>query len=186
MRVPYLPSEAFVISSHTTDASAWTYAFASEVNSENTDVRVGVLNDDGDVEPVNSATENRVFAQVPSNYTGAYLEIEGGSSSSSSSSAPSDGNCEYMIENEWGSGFIAYIVITNDGSSAINGWEVSWDYSGSTQVTNSWNAQVSGSGPYTASDMGWNGTIQPGESVQFGFQGSGTAEVPEVTGSVCN
>lgn len=96
-------------------------------------------------------------------------------------------SCEYQVTNSWGSGFTGSINITNDTGSAVNGWTVSWNYSGGSRVTNAWNANVSGSNPYSASDSGWNGSIQPGQSVQFGFQGTanGTMEIPTVTGAVC-
>ena len=100
------------------------------------------------------------------------------------------GNCEYIINNEWNSGFVATIRITNNGTSAINGWEVSWQYAPGTDRTNGWNANVVGSNPYTATPLSWNSTIQPGQSVEFGMQGTkplnGTADVPTVTGAVCN
>lgn len=175
----YLPSDPFVVSDG--DASVWTYQLALAVNAESTDVRVGVLNQDGDVEPTQSATENRVYAQLPSAYTSAFLEVDEADNGDGGGAS-----CEYVINSQWGSGFVANIVITNNGTEAINGWEVSWDYSGNAQVTNGWSAEISGSGPYTASNMGWNGSIAPGSSVEFGFQGTGSAETPEVTGELCD
>lgn len=108
--------------------------------------------------------------------------------SSSASSAVSGGNCSYIVSNNWGSGFTGTIRITNAGTSAINNWNVSWNYSGSTRITSSWNATLSGNNPYSATPAGWNASIQPGQSAEFGFQGthSGTAEIPVVTGSACN
>lgn len=111
-------------------------------------------------------------------------------SSSASSVAGTAGACEYLISNEWGNGFTGAIRITNNGTTALNGWAVSWSYSDATQVTQSWNANVTGSNPYSASNTDWNGTIQPGQSVEFGVQGTkaadGSAQIPVVTGSVCN
>ena len=75
--------------------------------------------------------------------------------------------CSHVISNEWNSGYTAAIRITNDGSTAINGWNVSWQYN-ANRVTSSWNANLSGSNPYTATNLGWNGTIQPGQTVEFG------------------
>ncbi|MGB3610533.1 MAG: cellulase family glycosylhydrolase [Cellvibrio sp.] len=95
--------------------------------------------------------------------------------------------CSHVISNEWSSGYTAAIRITNDTNAAISGWNVSWQYN-SNRVTSSWNANLSGSNPYTASDVGWNGSIQPGQTVEFGFQvdkNGGSAESPTVTGSVC-
>ncbi len=111
------------------------------------------------------------------------------SQSSSSSSEPGTGDCEYQITNEWGSGYTAAIRLSNSGTQSIDGWSVSWKYSDGSQVTNSWNAQVSGSNPYTATDMGWNGTLQPGQTIEFGFQvnkGGADAQVPSLSGSLCD
>jgi mannan endo-1,4-beta-mannosidase len=110
------------------------------------------------------------------------------SSSSSSSSVPVGGSCEYVVTNDWNGGFTAAIRITNSGSSVVNGWNVSWNYSDGSRVTNLWNANLSGSNPYSASNLGWNGSIQPGQTVEFGFQGTSTAgtQTPSVTGAICN
>lgn len=97
-------------------------------------------------------------------------------------------DCQYIIDNEWDSGFTAAVEITNTGSDVIDGWQVSWQYD-SNELTNAWNASLSGSNPYAASDSGWNATIQPGQTVSFGFQGvanGGVIETPMVTGDVCS
>ena len=96
--------------------------------------------------------------------------------------------CQYVVNNQWNNGFDAKIRITNDGTSTINGWNVSWQYSGDNRVTSSYNANFSGSNPYTASNLSWNGTIAPNQTVEFGFQGSkgsAAAQIPVITGSVC-
>lgn len=110
------------------------------------------------------------------------------SSSSSSSGTPSSGNCEYVITNQWGNGFTAAIRITNNGSSVVNGWNVSWNYTDGSRVTNLWNANLSGNNPYSANNLGWNGSIQPGQTVEFGFQGTSPAspQTPGITGAICN
>src|SRR5690606_7438755 len=51
------------------------------------------------------------------------------SSSVSSSDTGAAGACEYLISSEWGNGFTGAIRITNNGTTAINGWAVSWSYS---------------------------------------------------------
>jgi len=94
--------------------------------------------------------------------------------------------CEYEIINAWDTGFTALIRISNDSNAPINGWQVSWHYD-TNSVTNSWNAIISGS--YTATNTEWNGTILPGQSFEFGIQGStngGSTEVPTITGDVCS
>ncbi len=115
-----------------------------------------------------------------------------GGSSSSSSSGGSVGTglqCEYVVSNDWGSGFTAEVRLTNTGNTPVTGWEVQWEYADDTVLTNTWNALVNGMGPYTASNMDWNATVGAGQTVSFGVQGeksSGNAEVPEITGAVCN
>lgn len=110
------------------------------------------------------------------------------SSNSSSSVATTGGKCTYVVSNEWNTGFTGAIRITNNGTTPINGWNVSWSYSDGTKLTNSWNGNLSGSNPYSASGLNWNSVIQPGQTVEMGIQGnkgSGNAQIPTVTGSVC-
>jgi cellulase/cellobiase CelA1 len=100
------------------------------------------------------------------------------------------GKCQYVVSNEWNTGFSAAVRITNNGSNPINGWTVKWSYSDGTVLTNSWNATVTGSAPYTATNLSWNATIPAGQSVEIGIQGnkgsSASAQLPVVTGTVCN
>ncbi|MET0357583.1 MAG: endo-1,4-beta-xylanase [Cellvibrio sp.] len=96
--------------------------------------------------------------------------------------------CTYSINNEWNNGFQGAITITNNGTTAISGWSVGWQYT-ANKLTSSWNATITGSNPYTAVNVGWNKIIQPGQSVSFGVQGEkngGAAEKPTVTGAVCS
>lgn len=108
---------------------------------------------------------------------------------SSSSSAAGAGSCEYVVTNQWNNGFTGAIRITNNGTTPINGWNISWSYSDGSRITNSWNANVSGNNPYTASNLGWNSSIQPGQTIELGFQGTknnAPASTPGVSGSACN
>lgn len=139
----------------------------------------GIVGGDASSTPVSSASSSAVsVSSTPS------------SAAASSTPGNTGGSCEYVVTNEWSDGFTGAIRITNTGSSAISNWSVSWNYTDGSRVTNSWNATVSGSNPYTASGSGWNGAIAAGQTVEFGFQGtkggSGNAQIPAVTGSVCN
>ncbi len=102
--------------------------------------------------------------------------------------APEGGSCEFVVVNQWSTGFVGQITISNNGGSAISGWQVNWQFTDGTVLTNSWSASVSGNNPYTAANLGWNASIQPGQSVSFGFQGSsdGSVEPPVVNGTVCD
>jgi cellulase/cellobiase CelA1 len=94
-----------------------------------------------------------------------------------------------VINSQWNTGFTGAIRIKNNRSTAINGWAVNWAYSDGSVITSSWNATLTGSNPYSATNIAWNGTIQPGQTVEFGFQGTkkvAAASVPVITGNVCN
>jgi glucose/arabinose dehydrogenase len=99
-------------------------------------------------------------------------------------------SCQYIIQSEWSSGFTAAVRITNNGSAAINGWDVAWQYSDGTTLSGTWNATVTGTNPYTAKPLSWNSVIAVGQSVEVGMQGvkpaaGGAAVVVPVSGSVC-
>ena len=96
--------------------------------------------------------------------------------------------CNYTVTNQWGNGFQAAIKITNTGTTAINGWNITWRYAGDNRVNSSWNVVLGGQNPYTAKDVSWNGTIQPNQTVEFGFvgtKGAANAEIPVVSGAAC-
>lgn len=107
------------------------------------------------------------------------------SSRASSSTATTGGvSCTYVVSNSWGSGFTGAIRVTNTGTSTKSGWNASWQYSGSNRITSSWNVTLSGSNPYSATGVSWNGNIGAGQTVEFGFQGNtngGSVEMPAVT-----
>ena len=105
------------------------------------------------------------------------------------SAPPAGVQCEYLVSNEWNNGFVAVIRLTNTGSNAVNGWSVSWSYPSGVARSSGWNANVTGNNPYTATPLSWNRTIAPGQSVEFGIQGTkptnAPAPSPVVTGDVC-
>ncbi|RLP92821.1 glycosyl hydrolase family 5 [Micromonospora sp. BL4] len=75
--------------------------------------------------------------------------------------------------NSWNNGFTADVQITNRGSSALNGWTLTYNLPSGQQVTNAWNATVSQSGStVTARNVGHNGSVAPGGTASFGYQGT--------------
>lgn len=96
-------------------------------------------------------------------------------------------HCDYQVQSDWGAGAIAGITLTNVGTTPIEGWSLNWEYQHS-RITNLWNANLEGDNPYRAANLSWNQSIQPGQSVEFGFQLSqnGATETPELTGPLCD
>ncbi|MBZ6211119.1 cellulose binding domain-containing protein [Streptomyces olivaceus] len=75
---------------------------------------------------------------------------------------------------DWGTGFGGNWTVKNTGTTTLNSWTVEWDFPSGTKVTSAWDATVTNSGDHwTAKNVGWNGTLAPGVSVSFGFNGSG-------------
>lgn len=107
------------------------------------------------------------------------------SSRASSSAGTTAGlSCTYVVTNSWGSGFTGVIRVTNTASATKTGWTASWQYTGSNRITSSWNATLTGSNPYSASNLSWNGTLITGQTAEFGFQGNTNGngvETPVVT-----
>ncbi|MEI8633747.1 cellulose binding domain-containing protein [Vibrio sp. PP-XX7] len=95
-------------------------------------------------------------------------------------------SCQYEIQSDWGAGSIVNMTVTNDTANTANAWNVGWEYTGSARIASIWNASLSGTNPYVITNMPYNGNLQPGQSASFGFQVNGAANVPVLTGSLCN
>ncbi|SNX64064.1 chitinase (glycosyl hydrolase family 18) [Streptomyces sp. TLI_55] len=75
---------------------------------------------------------------------------------------------------DWGTGFEGKWTVKNTGDTTLSSWTVEWDYPSGTSVTSAWDADVTSSGTHwTAKNKSWNGTLAPGASVSFGFNGAG-------------
>ncbi|MEE6257822.1 cellulase family glycosylhydrolase [Plantactinospora sonchi] len=75
---------------------------------------------------------------------------------------------------EWGSGWEGRYTITNSGASTITSWRVEFDLPAGTTVGSYWDATLTSSGQHhTFGNRAWNGTVNPGASVTFGFVGTG-------------
>ncbi|KUN36066.1 glycoside hydrolase family 18 chitinase [Streptomyces longwoodensis] len=92
----------------------------------------------------------------------------------SQAEAASNATATFTKTSDWGTGFGGQWTVKNTGTSSISSWTVEWDFPSGTKVTSAWDATVTNSGDHwTAKNVGWNGTIAPGASVSFGFNGSG-------------
>ncbi|WP_371780154.1 cellulose binding domain-containing protein [Streptosporangium subroseum] len=74
---------------------------------------------------------------------------------------------------DWGSGFEGKYTVTNGGTTTINGWSVAFDLPSGANIGSFWDASMSRSGQrFTFTNVGWNGTLAPGATASFGFNGS--------------
>ncbi|MFE0472216.1 glycosyl hydrolase family 18 protein [Streptomyces sp. NPDC058947] len=89
--------------------------------------------------------------------------------------AATSATATYAKTQDWGSGFEGKWTVKNTGTTTLSSWTVEWDFPSGTSVTSAWDADVTSSGTHwTAKNKSWNGTLAPGASVTFGFNGSGS------------
>jgi endo-1,4-beta-xylanase len=107
---------------------------------------------------------------------------------SSSSPGTGGGACKVTNSlNPWNTGLTDNITITNNSSSAINGWSLKFNLASGQTITSGWNATYSpSSGQVTATNVSYNGTIPPGGSTTIGFQANHTGNTAEPTAFTLN
>lgn len=74
---------------------------------------------------------------------------------------------------DWGSGFVGSVSITNTAVSALNNWTIEFDLP--ETITDIWNATIVShvGNHYVISNAAWNGGVTAGGTVSFGFQANG-------------
>nr|WP_239177907.1 glycoside hydrolase family 9 protein [Actinoplanes octamycinicus] len=109
------------------------------------------------------------------------------SPSASASPAPT-GPCRVGYStNDWGSGFTATVTVTNTSQTTINTWKLLFAYDAGQRAGQAWSATVTQSGTQvTATNLTYNGTLAPGASTSFGFNGTTTGTNPRPTAFTLN
>ncbi|MDG6101491.1 endo-1,4-beta-xylanase [Dactylosporangium aurantiacum] len=174
------------ISATTAIGTTWTrlsgdYLFlpgatALSLYLETTDTTGDLYLDDVTIE-----TEGPPVSQSPSASVSASVSASASASVSPSASrspsvspSPSGGSgtacaVRYTTD-DWGSGFVGTVTVTNTGPSAVNGWTLRWTFAGDQRVSQAWGATLTQSGAaVSAANATWNGTVAAGASVTLGF-----------------
>ncbi|MEU8939109.1 glycoside hydrolase family 18 chitinase [Streptomyces goshikiensis] len=126
--------------------------------------------------PLSTAPPQRVrlFRRVAATLAAFALPIAGLVALAGPAEAATSATATYTKVSDWGSGFEGKWTVKNTGTTTIGSWTVEWDYPSGTGVTSAWDATVTSSGTHwTGKNVGWNGTLSPGASVSFGFNGAG-------------
>lgn len=86
---------------------------------------------------------------------------------------------QWSVTNDWGSGFVGNLTITNGSEEMVHGWTLKFDTPGYT-IGNAWDCVLIGQagGFATVANETWNGHIHHGESITIGFIGNGPAAPP--------
>ena len=108
---------------------------------------------------------------------------------------PKNSSCvvHYAVNSSWPGGFSGAITMTNNGSTAINPWQLTFAFPASGEgVQGGWDGTWSQSGQQViVNAASWNATIPAnGGSVTIGFNGTDTGQDPAptalyVNGTVC-
>ncbi|MEP1553508.1 cellulase family glycosylhydrolase [Paraglaciecola sp.] len=93
--------------------------------------------------------------------------------------------CDIGSANTWSTGYVlGEITLTNNGSETVSSWSATLTLGGDALLSNGWNANfTTQDDSIVASNMPYNNTIGPGQSVTFGMQAtySGTFVQPSCT-----
>jgi len=93
------------------------------------------------------------------------------------STPPPSGGCTamYNVAGAWTGGFQGEVMV-HAGTTAVNGWTVSFTFPGGQTLAQLWNGKATTSGSLvTVTNESYNGSIAAGSYTTFGFLGAGTA-----------
>lgn len=94
---------------------------------------------------------------------------------------PAAGACRVTTRrDEWPGGFVRYLTLTNSSSVAIPAWNLAFRLAPGQHLSNGWNATWQQTGDQvTAGSLAWNARLDPGASVEVGFQGTWSGSDPD-------
>jgi enterochelin esterase-like enzyme/lysophospholipase L1-like esterase len=105
---------------------------------------------------------------------------------SQSGTSATDYSIDYS-QSDWGSGATVSITIKNNGSTALDGWTLSWNFAGNQKITNLWNGTYTQSGTVvTVKNAVYNSAIPAKGSITFGFNISYSGANAKPTGFTLN
>lgn len=97
----------------------------------------------------------------------------GGSPTDSKATAdPLIGDVDFSVEDKWDNSFRGNVEITNTSDKLLNGWRL--EFNAPFEVTNIWGGKILSheGNRYEISNADWDGSIEPGSSIDLGFSAS--------------
>lgn len=94
----------------------------------------------------------------------------------------------FSKDSDWGTGYQARYTITNTGSAAVSGWQMTFTLPSTAKLGSVWDASVATSGATAnVKDRGYNASVAAGASTTFGFivAGSGVPTSCTINGVSC-
>ncbi|MEV4390061.1 glycosyl hydrolase family 18 protein [Micromonospora sp. NPDC049580] len=90
---------------------------------------------------------------------------------------------------DWGTGHETKVTVTNGSSATVATWRIEFDLPSGTTISSAWDADVTSSGNhYVAVKKSWAGSLAPGASFSWGYNGTGAYKAPlncTVNGAPC-
>lgn len=121
-----------------------------------------------------TAEATETFRVMLSNPTHATLGVAQATGTILDNDATASGvGVGFKVTDDWGSGFVAEMTITNNRSTDIDGWVLEFEFD--REITNIWNAEIVSrvGNRYVIRAAPWNRKIaRRGGKVTFGFQGA--------------
>ncbi len=166
-----------------TNKMSWTYW---ALNGEDS---YALLDNGYDATPVSAAKQSLLAGiQFPLSGTGTTTSASASASASSSASTSASASASasaspststvschaaYSLPSTWPGGFQGQIILTNTGTSSLNGWKLAWTFPGDQQLNQMWTATYTQTGEaITATNLSYNAVIAAGASVTIGFTGT--------------
>ncbi|MEV4918681.1 glycoside hydrolase family 18 chitinase [Streptomyces tirandamycinicus] len=134
-------------------------------------------------------TRTRLRSRATAGLTALLLPLAAMVGLATPAQAATAATATYAKVQDWGTGFEGKWTVKNTGTTSISSWTVEWDFPAGTSVTSAWDTDVTSSGTHwTARNKSWNGTLAPGASVSFGFNGAGAGSPSgcRVNGGSCD
>lgn len=166
--------EVEITASKTQGTAPATISFTSEVENASSN-NLSYRWDFGDGQASGELNPQHIFEQAgvyqvsltvndgANDYQAERIEIE------ITEAEPDLAQCVFEVEQEWNSGFRGKVTITNIESVAISSWKVLMEFADNTKLTGVWHGKHSGNNPYEIINESYNSTINPGQSLDFGF-----------------
>jgi hypothetical protein len=102
-------------------------------------------------------------------------------------STPVSGCAVSYVQYDWGCGATVNVTIKNNGTAAINGWNLAWNFGGNQKITNLWMGSHTQNGAaISVKNLSYNTTIPAHGSVNFGFNISYSGSNPKPTAFTLN
>jgi predicted carbohydrate-binding protein with CBM5 and CBM33 domain len=113
-------------------------------------------------------------------FDGGNGEVTGVGQGGDPGSKPCDAT--FAVTNSWSGGFQAEVTVSNPGTTALNGWTVSWLPPSGQTVNSVWNGTLTAAGDLmSVRNADWNRSIPVGGSTTFGLVADGPNTVPTLT-----